>query len=114
MKIEESNKLIAKFIGRCGKYNNLLYTFKGVDKIIDGDIWYSIDDAKFHNSWCWLMPVVEHINIIILNDVVATDYFDNTTYIHYHTGDLYIVSNIEQVYEEVIEFIEWYNKQKQT
>ena len=56
---EEANKLIAEFMGRSGKLCDTLYTFKGVSDLLEDDIWYTIEQSKFHTSWDWLIPVID-------------------------------------------------------
>ena len=109
--IQENNKLISEFIGRCGYLKHDLYTFKGVDSLLNGDIWYDLNEAKFHLSWDWLMKVVDKIE--------GLGYWINRV-----SGDVWIMNNdnlvvinnpmhndgIEATYKIVIEFIKWYNK----
>jgi len=106
MSIEESNKLIAEFMGK--------------------EIYQEHHESHYESSYGWLMPVVEKI--------ISTDnnYFDLTIkfgatddYITFRTRSKYNrASNlaynmvvceqnkgIETVYKTVVEFIKWYNKQ---
>jgi len=88
-----------------------------------------LDDLRYHESWDWLMSVVEkiensvtpigesiefgsegiHIDIIIDHDccrIVDEDragYYDKTSYVK--------GSKIDAVLEAVTEFIKWYNAQ---
>ena len=94
MKTIENNKLIAEFMNE--RKPNL-----------------ELDETKsgyhYHDSWDWLMSVIKKINILVSDSVLITNYFQNGTYIHHYTDDLYVTSNIEKVYEELIEFIKCYN-----
>lgn len=111
-----NNRIIAEFIGRCGKHKASLYTFSGVDKLLEDDIWFTIEESKFHKSWDWLMPVIEYIenlddyayNVSIVCNIVSIDKSDRTEEISMcHVG-----SKLECAYVTVIEFIEWYNNNK--
>lgn len=55
--IIEGNKLIAKFLYRH------LYEDDGIDSWIEesGKVLFYLEDAKYHSSWDWLMPVVSKI-----------------------------------------------------
>lgn len=115
--ILEGNILIAKFMG-----NQFL-----LDKLGDGeavDIRIGLDwenYCKFHNSWDWLMPVVEKIESLFEGNVyvgiqwnichidVTTQYTlahdINFLGIEYHKEP----TKIEAVWLAVIEFVKWYN-----
>ncbi len=118
MEIQESNKLIAEFIGRCGKYNKSLYTFKGIDKTLVNDIWYNISEAKFHSSWDWLMPVIEKIETkgYIVNvssyPSIERSVFANLHITPYNKTQYTKGNRLERTFQMVVEFIKWYNKQK--
>jgi hypothetical protein len=127
----KNNVLIAKFMG----YKNLrkshehpLYRIPehayeaygdGQTELIDTFSPY-FDDMKFHLSWDWLMPVVEKIQLILIEE---TDdeycmelYKDITTGkpmtfvgIQYAGIEVKNASAIDANYEAVIKFIKWYN-----
>lgn len=109
--IIENNKLIAEFMGL------KMYT--------DGISWFdkSFNSLKkYHKSWDWLMPVIEKIeescsttlHFYSVKSMSIENYhfeilgcandFENTTH-----GD----NKIKVVYDNVIKFIKWYNKNKQ-
>jgi hypothetical protein len=94
----ETNKLIAEFMGRSGKLCDTLYTFKGVSDLLEDDIWYTIEQSKFHTSWDWLIPVV----IKIEQDCEG---------IPQELLNISLYSDINEVYNAVVEFIKEYNKQ---
>jgi hypothetical protein len=98
MTIEESNKLIAEFMGVL-QHNSLI--------VIDG-IPIHVSNGKYHTSWNWLMPVVRRIVDICIED---DDHFLSDEY----TSVLETVSLavIEDSYKVVIEFIQYYNKQEE-
>jgi len=126
---EEGNKLIAEFMG--GKLQNIgngdYYDGAYLDTIPAWEeggsivMWkgqrdcVSPNDLSYHLSFDWLMPVVEKIeadrkyrvpmvwNCCDVND--ATDGYSNIVEI---TG---MPTKIEAVWQAVVQFIEWYNKQ---
>jgi len=53
--MKEENKLIAEFMGYALDTTTKEYY---VPKYNSGD-WFTIDELLFHDSWDWLMPVVE-------------------------------------------------------
>jgi len=66
--------------------------------------------GKFHLQWDWLMPVVKKIRDVINVELYSDDYFniaDLTKRMNSYDYDL------NQVYEAVVEFIKWYNKNKE-
>lgn len=102
--IEEGNKLIAEFMGRCGKVNKHLYWVN-----IPSVKWVTVEQMQFHTSWDWLMPVVEKIQItnqcdIIIHAKNIVDASYNSQTQLYYTGSL-----LQNVWQAVVEFIEWYN-----
>lgn len=99
--IIEGNKLIAEFMGYeyiGGDVMHYPYLRKG-DEIIAVH-----NDVCYHSSWDWLMPVVHKIT-----GEIQQDYPLKTTMI----TDLAIHTPREDVWEAVVEFIKWYNSQKQ-
>jgi hypothetical protein len=118
---EQETKLIAEFIGRKGKYNTGLYTWKGIT-VLNNDIWYSLSDAKFHSSWDWLIPVVEKIENIKCSvngrfgvyissnncAIQSTKLFMSDRNDRYYF-DICDDTKFNAVYKSVIEFIKWYN-----
>lgn len=78
---------------------------------------HTINNIWFDRSWDWLMPVVEKIESlkspVYINSNCCTIYekIDFNT----DNGDLFIQSyhktKINAVYDAVIDYIEWYNKQ---
>jgi len=126
LNMEKNNKLIAKFMG-----------WERDDFSLDGyiipknwnshhDLCQDFDslspkDMMFHNSWDWLMPVVEKIQHLDNEFEVNVNFKIELTgavelYINhkrvfgmtaFEVGTL-----IDAVYEAIIEFIKWYNKNK--
>jgi len=94
----KNNKLIAEFLG-LEKFKDLLAT------IHNGKINISIDiyeQSKFDTDWNWLMEVVEKI----LNICLELDSME----MYYSITDS--IPDINQSYNEVIEFINWYKGNK--
>lgn len=95
--IIEGNKLIAEFMeweisgpGFASGYVNPHNTY------------CHFEDLKFHSSWDWLMPVVEKCLTI---SVESEEYEIHYAFIH----DALWSINIKSVFDEVVEFIKWYN-----
>ncbi|MDC7249500.1 MAG: hypothetical protein PQJ49_06265 [Sphaerochaetaceae bacterium] len=62
---------------------------------------FLLTDASYHTSWDWLMPVIE----TILDKAVELDDLERYSVV------LDNIPYIEQTYDAVIEFIDWYNEQ---
>ena len=126
METIEGNKLIAKFMGAF-KENGHSDNFRVLP--LGGDEYYidlnDEDSAKFHESWDWLMPVVEEIEntkmingdwfmvsigkfkvSIIRKCRLGNPYFDDEIY-HVDT-----MTKIDATWNAVVEFVEWYNAHK--
>jgi len=110
------------------KTNILIAKFDGYARVVDdGGIqiyenkegqMYDANGLKYHESWDWLMPIVEKIeseldknnackyNITIIQSFVEI--------IENHTSEIIVEldmdDKINAVYASVIAFIEWYNK----
>lgn len=75
-------------------------------------------DLKYHDSWDWLMPVVDKINgmgydVLILGNGIKTlthscEITSTSAVYAAKAGD----SLHETVYKAVVEFIKWYNQNK--
>jgi hypothetical protein len=63
-------------------------------------------ETLFHSDWNWLMPLVKSC-YIYSSDTEMEDVFDAGT-----NHELYM-NEIEKVYEACVEFIQWYNDDKQ-
>jgi hypothetical protein len=111
--LEEKNRMIAEFMGIVeSSIDGQFYTKKSSEGFGLGEL----VSLKFHESWDWLMLVVEKIEsfegthgnnykFTIQNE---TSYIDCTNIISSPS----VKSKIESTYQVVVEFIEWYNEQK--
>lgn len=120
MTTTEKNKLIAEFMGL--EDGLIHYTEQGED------IYYSIQEVKYHTSWDWLMPVVEKINSDKNNCISIGVQTENA---YKYGSEIYIspdfntidrkrvfasysnTSILETCYNVVSQFIRWYNENKQ-
>lgn len=111
MDTTEKNKIIAEFLG---------WKIRKMPVYLDGggDMWMSphttstfcsiYGEELFHRSWDWLMPVVEKIEGLS-NDKKIIDWSrQSKTIFDFKLTD----SKIEAVYNASVEFIKWYNEQK--
>lgn len=109
----DKQKTVAKFMG-------LGIQLHMVESPLNGEYIY-IEDLEYNSSWDWLMPVVEKIERT--NNGTDDNYFnvtigcgfDCTIFDAHHE---LIINTCEQtkiktVYKAVVEFIEWYNKNKE-
>ena len=128
MKTEETNKLIAEFMefkqckgirSESGKYFDYWAkeNFSCIEEqeiqiesewgygLVEQDLLFA-EQLKFHKDWNWLMQVVDKIYEMNL-------YYDR--YIDYNSsmisdGKINLGTRINRVYEQVVEFIKWYNE----
>tara|TARA_R110000751_G_scaffold73213_1_gene148187 strand:- start:1099 stop:1371 length:273 start_codon:yes stop_codon:yes gene_type:complete len=89
----KDNKLIAEFMDM--QETNLGWV-DGRRHILNDD---SISPLLYHTSWDWLMPVVEKIYQLELDNEGAL-----------LVRDAVAEANLNNTYQAVVEFIEWYNK----
>lgn len=125
----ENNRLIAEFMGivpHVDKDNPKNYeAFVQIPNSTCPN-GYHVEEAKYHSSWNWLMPVVEKIESININN-----HFPDVEISKDCTIDLYVNkgadcktiaygwstsadkltnrTKIEAVYDAVIQFIKWHN-----
>lgn len=138
--ILESNKLIAEFMGAnpCkdwqgynGYNHEDWYHTQWSSRYQDNLELYSYkySDLKYHFSWEWLMPVVEKIDnmensYIETNTNIGKTWIDDGNDFSIYFSDDRIQSSfrtisgnakkkIDAVWCGVVEFIKWYNKQKE-
>lgn len=137
--ILDGNILIADFMGwqsywlHGGKKGNTvcpsmdrLYGYilpKGLtQKTMNDEPFENVEYLRFHTSWDWLMPVVEKIKNTLseaehkCNFEPESALFDYQLFIesgHDTIRHLIIWARISVVYAYVLEFIKWYNENKQ-
>jgi hypothetical protein len=97
--------------------NELIAIFMNCERTVDYDRVYFKGDflndyirnhsLKFHNDWNWLMLVIDRISTIAIDNPHTILYDKSGRILSTH-----VCCSIETVYERVIEFIEWYNKEK--
>ena len=115
-KIIEGNKLIAEFMGfkpaQC--INGWAWDNNKIIKPISlhGSLINAKENGKFHSSWDWLMPVVMEIGnrtgyTLLMGETHS--YWCNEGQ-HDELSEFGGYSNIENIWEAVIEFIKWHNK----
>ncbi len=124
----ESNKLIAEFMGAVGtpKYNPTewdVYITGCLDVDSDDEKaqhFYTPDEMKYHKEWNWLMPVVEKINDTERYEVCIgdchchiTDTENDNFKVRALTLSLQGKTTIEATYQAVVEFIKWYDQNKE-
>ena len=91
MEAQETNKLIANFMGDKVLYSQLDYCT---------DEAFPFDDLHFHESWDWLMPVVQKCYKIDSHEA-----FNNLV-------DAVAILDIDATYKAVVQFIEYVNQNK--
>lgn len=123
MSIEESNKLIALFMG--GRYEYVEEGTECVDFIVKGVLQarVNIKNLKYHSSWDKLMPVVEKISKEpLIGAQTAQDVCYPVTFGMPHTDGTKMFrfagfalfhreTLIEAAYSAVIDFIQYHNEQ---
>jgi len=119
----EDNKLIAEFMG--DDYEAIVFSAKDDLYAIGhrNDVYIDANYKLYHNSWDWLMPVVEKIEnlpymecgnafqVVIFEEEVSIMKKDPVKWVQIvdipANGD----SKIQVTYNAVVEFIKWYNTQ---
>jgi hypothetical protein len=116
MNTQETNKLIAEFIGCKSGLDE-----KGNDLVYFNNRWgdrFLISDLKYNTSWDWLMPVVEKIENLGYHTKL-TGYKEKWRFkiiltkrplLIVSQWELNSTSKIETVYKCIIRFIQWYNE----
>ena len=94
--IMKDNKLIAEFmeLEASPKYNPKEYYIKEYNS---GE-WYLPEEMQYHNSWDWLMPVVQKCR---LESRCEYDEDDNWNEIHWSLEEC----NLDKTYKAVVQFI---------
>ena len=107
------NELIAGFMGFDIEDHTTFVKSSIKDPIIRTLVSKHISELQYHESWDWLMPVVEKIEaiegirfIIEKNRVLICSYGPEY---FWNSGTTYD-SKITTTYNAVVEFIKWYNE----
>jgi len=128
----ENNRLIAEFMGAESQADiidsdvleydmfgciGMANTFQD----INAKHFYHPEEMRFHDSWDWLMPVVEKIESIedenrcAKYNVNVFQCFVDIVYSNNNEGEEIVVvdgqSRRDAIYKAVVKFIEWYNNQ---
>lgn len=100
----EDNKLIAEFMG--DDYEGIVFSAK--DDLYNighrNDEYINAKYKLYHNSWDWLMPPV-HKCLRHLDSSLDNYEFDISF------QNAFMSFSIEEMYKEVVYFINWYNIQ---
>jgi hypothetical protein len=111
---KESNRLIAEFLGwviesGMEQFENPYYRYN------NGWSMAQLSDMPFATSWDWLMSVVEKIEsmgyYVLIEQNLVTVYDKQEVY-HWYGGRT-SESKIISTYVAIVEFIKWYNQQKE-
>ena len=103
--IIEGNKLIAEFMGA----KMVVENYHGINIIEFPDkSTKDLRGLRYHSSWDWLMPVVEKIHTM----EEYTEEYTSEQIIYAPILQAIPLYGIRRVWNEVVEFIKWYNEQK--
>ena len=107
--VMKENKIIAEFMSGDFKVN--AHYGINIDFLKDNITAKQLEnDLRYDKSWDWLMPVVDKIKILVMEDdsdeLYNSEEWDNIT----HT---LVQIEIKSVYQAVVEFINEYNETKQ-
>lgn len=111
--IIEGNKLIAEFMGIDFITKNSRYRVTGND-------FTEPHNSRFHSSWDWLMPVVEKITNILkekqhvpIGSLEYDKYDQQWKRLFNYQSYNFFQADIIPIYNAMLDFIKWYNSQKQ-
>ncbi len=106
----ELNKLIAMFMGAIpnGKHPDVYGLLKTKENTKPYQVcWVSL---RYDTSWDWLMPVVKRINKLEPKQGFPKE---SDGWIAFYGMEPFLLeANREGVHRNIIEFIKWYNEQK--
>ena len=113
----EKNKLIASFMGGVFKITRSI-PYEETARVNDGI--YGADELNYNESWYWLIPVLKKIDELLYAsyvdvDITVQDFFNkwmemDTKTLQYTNDQLKFGTNIDEVYDDVIDFINFYNE----
>ena len=114
MDVEIGNKLIAEFMG--GKYrkgNKKQFTEERYFDLKNKGYYYLVSELQYHTSWDWLMHVVEKIESLGYDfEFKKQGKFTNVRFKGIIDYNCKRYDNITAIYNAVVEFIKWYNENK--
>lgn len=99
---KNDNELIAEFMGVTFDPQE----YQG-DRI--GRHGVTIKGTQYHESWDWLMPVVEKINNLNMLDYNLDR---DSQWLHEKVITTRVNCELQFLYKAVVQFIKWYNSQK--
>lgn len=111
-KHDETNRLIAEFMQLKNDGHGMYY----FPEYSSGE-WHTVYELRHHESWDWLMPVIERIQkegfkTSIENNWTSIDgCTDETDGIWFETTGANL-NMLQATYEAVVKFIKWYNDNK--
>jgi hypothetical protein len=127
--IIENNKLIAQFMGLENYSTDNVIEEDKLRWVLESDInkYKSVlsKELKYDSDWNYLMPVIEKIEKLKIEDQIEAGFVtiwsrkDGCTieYKMYESSDFYVstkvtTTKIKAVYDTVVQFIKWYNLNK--
>ena len=127
--IIENNKLIAQFMGLENYSTDNVIEEDKLRWVLESDInkYKSVlsKELKYDSDWNYLMPVIEKIEELKIEDQIEAGFVtiwsrkDGCTieYKMYESSDFYVstkvtTTKIKAVYDKVVQFIKWYNLNK--
>tara|TARA_R110000751_G_scaffold1560_4_gene5791 strand:+ start:2142 stop:2474 length:333 start_codon:yes stop_codon:yes gene_type:complete len=110
--MEETNKLIAEFMGYedWSEYSSV--RLKRPDGIDAYKHICKYKDLQYHESWDWLHKVLDKIEDECILRQRMADNLQSSGHLWFTSGYLYQCGTITEVYEAVVEFIKFYNQNK--
>ena len=79
---------------------------------LDGGLKHSHTYTHYHESYDWLMPVVEKIEGLGIKVTIINNSCKINTFTSEYNSTAISDTKINAIYTAIIEFIKWYNKQK--
>ena len=116
----ENNKLIAEFMGynhimsveyKIPRHNRMVPFQHAIKWEFFWSDFFKYDELKFHESWDWLMPVVEKIESLNYR-VSITEFATNINDERLKISQWQNSDKMINTYKAVIEFIQWHNQNK--
>lgn len=112
MSSKDKNILIAEFLGWVKNKYSTFFTKNGSPR--------TIDELNFNESWDWLIPALKKIDELLYasyidQDITIQDFIKNwykteTKSLQFTNNQLKFSTDINEVYDDVIQFIVFYNE----